>query len=120
MLDRTGYADGDIDFGSDDLAGLADLVVVGGIAGVDRSAGGADAGPELIGERIDQRVELLGRAERAAAGDDDLRAGKLGALGRSDLGADESSTALVAVALTASMCRCRPGSRLSRTRCRGS
>jgi hypothetical protein len=42
-----------------DLAGLADLIVVGRIARVDRGAAGADAGAELVGERIDQLVELL-------------------------------------------------------------
>src|SRR5436853_2330297 len=35
VLDRAGNADRDIDFGRDDLAGLADLIVVGGIARVD-------------------------------------------------------------------------------------
>src|SRR5436853_2781529 len=42
MLDRAGNADRDIDFRSDDLAGLADLVIVGRIAGVDRGPAGAD------------------------------------------------------------------------------
>ena len=38
MLDRAGDADGDIELGRDDLAGLADLLVVGHIARVDRGA----------------------------------------------------------------------------------
>ena len=54
VLDRAGNADRDIDFGRDDLAGLADLIVVGRIAGVDRGAAGADPGLELVGERIEQ------------------------------------------------------------------
>ena len=80
VLDRAGNADRDIDFGSDDLAGLADLVIVGRIAGIDRGAARADRGAELVGERVEQGVELLGRAERAAARDDDLGAGQLGPL----------------------------------------
>ena len=51
MLDGAGDADGDIEFGRDDLAGLADLVVVGHEAGVDRGARGADRGAELVGDR---------------------------------------------------------------------
>src|SRR4051812_46121196 len=35
MLDRARNADRDIDFGGDDLAGLADLIIVGGIARID-------------------------------------------------------------------------------------
>ena len=77
VLDRAGNADRDIDFGSDDLAGLADLIIVGRIARVDRGAARADARAELVGERVEQRVELLARAERAAARDDDLGAGQL-------------------------------------------
>ena len=89
VLDRARNADRDIDFGGDDLAGLADLIVVGRIAGVDRGAAGADARLELVGERIEQRMELLRRAEGAAARDDDLGAGQLGPLGLGELGADE-------------------------------
>ncbi len=63
VLDRAGNADRDIDFGRDDLAGLADLIIVGRIARIDRGAAGADAGAELVGERVEQRVELLRRAE---------------------------------------------------------
>ncbi len=59
VLDRAGNADRDIDFGSDDLAGLADLIVVRGIAGIDRGAACADGGAELVGERVEQAVELL-------------------------------------------------------------
>src|SRR5690349_2864318 len=36
VLDGARDADRDIDFGGDDLAGLPDLIVVGGVAGIDR------------------------------------------------------------------------------------
>ncbi len=96
MLDRAGNADRDIDLRGDDLAGLADLVVVGRIAGIDRGAAGADGGAELVGERVEQRVELLRRAERAAARDDDLGAGQLGPLALGGFEADEAAGAGVA------------------------
>ena len=44
VLDRPGNTDGDIQFRGDDLAGLADLVVVGLVAGIDRGAGCANGG----------------------------------------------------------------------------
>ena len=66
MLDRAGDADGDIDFGGDDLAGLADLIIIGDIARVDRRAAGADARAELVGERFDDRVEVFRVLQRAA------------------------------------------------------
>ena len=53
MLDRAGDADGDVELGRDDLAGLADLLVVRRIAGVDRGARGADGGAQLVGQRLD-------------------------------------------------------------------
>ena len=93
MLDRAGNADRDIDFGSDDLAGLTDLVIVGRVARVDRGAAGADPGAELVGERVEQAVELLVGAEPAAAGNDDLGAGQLGAFQLGDLGAGEARDA---------------------------
>src|ERR1700754_1104393 len=40
MLDRAGDADGDVEVGRHHLAGLADLVVVGHVAGVDGGAAG--------------------------------------------------------------------------------
>ena len=57
VLDRARNADGNIDFRSDDLAGLADLVVVGDIARIDRRAARADPGAELVGERGDDLFE---------------------------------------------------------------
>src|SRR5688500_11266276 len=44
VLDRAGNADRNIDFGCDNLAGLADLVIVGGIAGIDRGPACTDRG----------------------------------------------------------------------------
>ncbi len=72
MLDRAGDADGDIDFGGDDLAGLADLIVVGDIACVDRRAACADACAELVRQREDGRGECVGIFQCATARDDDL------------------------------------------------
>ena len=76
VLDRAGDADGDVEIGGDDLAGLADLPVVRGKARIDRGPRGADGGPELVGQRLDQR-EVLFRADAATAGDDDLGRGQL-------------------------------------------
>ena len=96
MLDGARDADRDIDVGRDDLAGLADLIVVGGEARVHRRAAGADRGTELVRERLDERVELLFRAERTAAGDDHRGAGELGTRRLLGLGTDEARPALVA------------------------
>ena len=57
MLDRARDADCDIDFGGDDLARLADLIVVRGIARIDRGAACTDARAQLVRERIDQRCK---------------------------------------------------------------
>ena len=67
---------GDVEVRRDDLAGLADLPVVRRIAGIDRGARCADGGAELVGDRQDDFLELLRRAERAAARDDDLGRGQ--------------------------------------------
>lgn len=56
-LHRTRDADRDVDFRSDDLAGLAIyLVVVRHVARVDRGAG-ADARVQLVGQREDDLLE---------------------------------------------------------------
>src|SRR3546814_8247905 len=44
VLDRAADADGHVQVRGDDLAGLADLQLVGHVAGVDRGARGADGG----------------------------------------------------------------------------
>src|SRR3546814_8473694 len=75
MLERAGDADGDIKLWRDDLAGLADLVVVRHEAGIDGGAAGADGGAQLVGDRFDQ-LEILARAHATAARDDDLGRGQ--------------------------------------------
>src|SRR3546814_1428729 len=57
VLDRARDADRDIDFGRDDLARLPDLIIVGDIARIDRRAGCAHRGAELVGERFDSSEE---------------------------------------------------------------
>src|SRR5882672_8250712 len=73
MLDRAGDADRDIQLGRHHLAGLADLPVVRRISRIDRGARGADAGAELVGERLDIFGKILAALHGAATGDDDLR-----------------------------------------------
>ncbi len=76
MLDRARDADGDIQLRRDDLAGLADLVVVRHEAGVDRGARGAQRGVELVGERRQHLGVVLARAHATATRDDDLGGGQ--------------------------------------------
>src|ERR1700690_3852911 len=58
MLDRAGDADRDVKLRCNNLAGLADLVVVGDEAGIDCGARRADRGPELVRDRL-QQVEIV-------------------------------------------------------------
>src|SRR3546814_9455947 len=51
VLDRARHADREIDLRGNDLAGLADLIIVGGIARVDRGARSNERGAERVGER---------------------------------------------------------------------
>ena len=69
VLDRAGDADGDVELRRDDLAGLADLELVGDEARVDGRARRAERGAEHVGELGDE-PEALGAAERAPAGHD--------------------------------------------------
>src|SRR6185369_5799455 len=96
MLDRARNSDRDIDLRSDDFARLPDLVIVGRIAGVDRGAACPDRGAELVGERIEQGMELLAAPERPAARDDDPGAGQLRPLALGSLDPDEAADARVA------------------------
>jgi hypothetical protein len=82
VLDGARDADRDVELRRDDLAGLADLVVVGHEAGIDRGARGAQRGAELVGQRLEQLVVVLAAAHAATAGDDDLGGASSG---RSDL-----------------------------------
>ncbi len=54
----------------DDLAGLADLPIVGRVAGIDRGALAPSAAPSLSATWGSHLVELVAAAERAAAADD--------------------------------------------------
>jgi len=53
MLDGAGDADREVKLRRDDLAGLADLVVIRDKTGVDRSTAGTEGGTELVGERFE-------------------------------------------------------------------
>src|SRR5450631_564686 len=90
MLDRAGDADGDIKFRRHHLAGLPDLPVVRRISGIDRGARGADAGAELVGERLDIFGKILAALHGAATGDDDLGRCQFGAIALGNLLADKT------------------------------
>src|SRR5699024_11069350 len=72
MLDGPRNTDGDVELRRDDLAGLADLEVIGHVTGIDGGARGADGGAEFVGERVDD-LEILLAANAASAGDDTRR-----------------------------------------------
>src|SRR5215468_3219819 len=95
MLDGAGDADGDVEVGRDDLAGLPDLELVRHEAGVDRRAAGADRGVELVGDALEQ-LEVVAALHAAAAGDHDARRGQLRPLGAADGGALEGAEARIA------------------------
>src|SRR5581483_8515283 len=97
MLDRARDADGNVEIRRHDLAGLADLVVVGHVARVDRGAAGAEPGAQLVGQRL-QDLEVVARAHAAAARDHDLGRGELRPLALGELGADIGRQALAALA----------------------
>src|SRR5439155_9735905 len=88
MLDGPGNPDGDVELRRHDLAGLADLVVVGDKPGIDRGARRADRGTQFVGDHF-QKVEIVARLHTASAGDDDPGAGQLGTLRFRQLGPDE-------------------------------
>src|SRR4051812_33846474 len=95
MLDRAGYADGDIEFRRHHLAGLADLPVVRRIARVHGGARGADAGAKLVGERLDIFGKVLAALHGASAGDDDLGRGQLRSVALGDFLADKRRQARI-------------------------
>ena len=95
MLDRAGDADRDVEVGRHHFAGLADLEVVGHVAGVHCGARGADGGAQAVRHRLDQR-EVLAALHPAPARDHDARAGELRAIGLAELVLDEADQALVA------------------------
>src|SRR3954463_11735993 len=75
MLNGAGNSDRDVKLGRDHLAGLAALPVVRRIAGVDRGARGADAGPQLVRCGLDVFAEVVAALHGATARDDDLGRG---------------------------------------------
>ena len=71
MLDGTGNAAGDVQLGIDDLAGLPDLHVGGGEAGINGSPRGADPRVQDLGQVFQDGKVFLG-LQGPAAGNDDL------------------------------------------------
>src|SRR6478672_453292 len=59
MLYGAGNADGDVKLWRHHLAGLADLMIVRHVAGIDGGAGGSDGRTETVCQRLDQRLEVL-------------------------------------------------------------
>ncbi|CAI8928623.1 Hemolysin-type calcium-binding region [Pseudomonas marginalis] len=94
MLDRAGDTDGDVQLWRNDLAGLADLHVVGYEACVDGRAGGADRSAELVGQGV-QVLEVVTVLHAAAAGNDDLGSGQLRTVRLGQLFADKAGGASV-------------------------
>ena len=72
MLDGAGDADREVKLRRDDLAGLADLVVIRDKTGVDRSSGCTERRTKLVGKRLEQGVVVLATAQTTTTGDDDL------------------------------------------------
>ena len=98
VLDRTGDADGDVEFRRNHLSGLADLVVVRHEACIDRGARCADGSAEFIGQRF-QDIEVLTRTHAAAAGNDDTGLGQFRAFRLGQFAADEGGQASIASAI---------------------
>src|SRR5690606_31052234 len=92
VLDGTGDADGDVQLRRNDLAGLADLHVVGYEAGVHRGTRGTDTGAQLVGQFV-QHLEVVAVLHAAATGDHDLGTGQFGTVGLGQLLADEGGGA---------------------------
>src|SRR5690606_37079307 len=80
VLDRTGDTDSDIQLGRHDLAGLADLHVVGHKACVHCSARGTYGSAQLVGQAV-QQLEVVAVLHAATAGDHDLGTSQLGTVG---------------------------------------
>ena len=80
MLDRTGNADGDIKVGRDNLAGLANLIVVRHKAGIDSGTRRTNGCTKLVGDFLQHR-EVCTVLHAAATRDDDWRAGQFRTLG---------------------------------------
>src|SRR4051812_13122419 len=72
MLDRARDADRNVQIRRHHLAGLTDLPIVRGVAGVHCRARSANGSAEPVSNRLDVRFEVLRRAKRATTGDDNL------------------------------------------------
>ena len=95
MLDCAGNADGKIDFRGNDLAGLADLIIIGDIARIDGRAACTDTRAQLVRKRRDDFLEGFCILQGAATGYDNLGAGQLGSIAFSDFFADEAGCARI-------------------------
>src|SRR6185437_10594677 len=82
-------AEGDVEIGSDDLAGLADLVVVRRKAGIDGGAGRADRAAERVGQAAHQAIESLFVLQGPPSADYHPRFGQVGTIGSSFFATDE-------------------------------
>src|SRR3546814_12356223 len=96
MLDRAGYADGDIDFGSNDLTRLPHLIVVGDIARVHGRTACAHGSTQLVSQRNDILLEGLAVLQCPAAGDDHFGGGEFRPFTLDDFRTAEAGNALVA------------------------
>src|SRR3546814_11924492 len=96
MLDRAGYADGDIDFGSNDLTRLPHLIVVGDIARVHGRTACAHGSTQLVSQRNDILLEGLAVLQCPAAGDDHFGGGEFRPFTLDDFRTDEAGNSLVA------------------------
>src|SRR5262245_20401899 len=85
MLDGARDTDGDVELRRHHLAGLADLVVVRHVAGIDRGSARASRRAEAIGKRLDQGLEVLARLHAAATGNDDACGSELGPFADADV-----------------------------------
>src|SRR5262245_43290321 len=93
VLDGARDADRDVELRRHHFSGLADLPVVGRIAGIDRGARGTDRRAQLIGHRLDVFCEIFPALHGAAAGNDHFRRGEFGAVRLRQFLADEGRDA---------------------------
>src|SRR5690349_1818443 len=94
VLDRAGDTDGDVQLWRNDLAGLADLHVVGYETCVDRGARSTHGSAQLVGQGV-QVFEVVAVLHAATAGNDDLGSGQFRTIGLGQLFANEAGDASV-------------------------
>ena len=78
VLDRSRDSHGNIEFGGNDLSRLAHLIVIGGIARINRRARGPDCSPQLVRDSF-QQDKVFFALQGATAGNDHPRCGQFGA-----------------------------------------